>query len=155
MVQTPIGRFMEFRPAWQSFGVWYFGIFIFLVGPQVNPNTFISDAAGQLIATLLGAYVIITHFTRIYRVTQETVEVERSFPSHAKQTVAIGDITRVDLRRGMAQRLLGVAHVHLYAKGPEGEVVLRLNGVPQPSRFRQVLLDRGAGDERVYGAFRS
>ena len=155
MAQSPIGRFLEFRPAWQSFGVWYFGIFIFLVGPQVNPHTFISEAAGQLIATLLGAYVIITRFTRIYRVTQDTVEVERSFPSHVKQSVAISDITRVDLRRGITQRLLGVAHVHIHAKGPEGEVVLRLNGVPQPTRFRQVLLDRGASDQRVYGAFRT
>jgi len=155
MAQTPIGRYVEFRPSWQSFGVWYFGIFIFLVGPQVNPDTFISDAAGQLIATLMAAYVVVTRFTRMYRVSQDTVEVEKSFPSHSKQTVPIVNITRVDLRRGMVQRLLGVAHVHIHAKSPEGEKLLRLNGVPQPVRFKQVLLDRGAGDERVYGAFRT
>ncbi len=155
MALTPIGRFLEFRPAWQSFGVWYFGIFIFLVGPLVNPDTFISEAAGQLIATLMGAYVVVTRFTRMYRVSQDAVEVERSFPSHAKETVPIADITRIDLRRGISQRLLGVAHVYIYAKSPEGEKLLRLHGVPQPARFKQVLLDRGAGDERVYGAFRT
>ncbi|MCB2225754.1 MAG: PH domain-containing protein [Desulfarculaceae bacterium] len=155
MAQTTIGRYMEFRPAWQSFGVWYFGIFIFLVGPLVNPDTFISEAAGQLIASLLGAYVIITRFTRMYRVSQDAVEVERSFPSHAKQIAPIVNITRIDLRRGMAQRLMNVAHVHIHAKVPGGEVeILRLSGVPAPTRFKQVLLDRGAHDERVYGAFR-
>ncbi|MCF8033827.1 MAG: PH domain-containing protein [Desulfarculaceae bacterium] len=155
MAHTTIGRFMEFRPSWQSFGVWYFGIFLFLVGPLVNPDTFISEAAGQLIASLLAAYVIVTRFTRIYRVSQDTVEVERSFPSHLKQTAPIVNITRVDLRRGIAQRVMNVAHVHLHVKSPEGEQVLRLSGVPSPDRFRRVLLDRGAGDERVYGAFRS
>ena len=154
MSQTPIGRFLEFRPAWQSFGVWYFGIFIFLVGPRVNPDTFISEGMGEFIATLMGAYVFITRFTRMYRVSQKRVEVERSFPSHKKQSVAIADITRVDVRRGMVQRLLNVAHVHLHAKGPQGEEMLRLSGVPQPAQFKKILLERGAGDERVYGAFR-
>lgn len=154
MAQTPIGEFAEFRPSWQSFGVWYFGIFIFLAGPQINPETWVSDALGQLIATLIAAYVVIIRFTRMYRVTPETLEVERTFPSHVKQEVKIADITLVDLRRGMSQRLLGVAHVHVHAKGPDGGVVLRLHGVRNPARFKQVLVDRGAGDERVYGAFR-
>lgn len=154
MAQTPIGEFAEFRPSWQSFGVWYFGIFIFLVGPQINPETWVSDALGQLIASLIAAYVIITRFTRMYRVGPDTLEVERTFPSHGKQEVKIADITLVDLRRGMTQRLLGVAHVHVHARGPQGEVVLRLHGVPHPARFKQVLVDRGAADQRVFGAFR-
>ncbi|MCB2193819.1 MAG: PH domain-containing protein [Deltaproteobacteria bacterium] len=155
MAQTPIGEFAEFRPAWQSFGVWYFGIFIFLAGPQINPETWVSEALGQLIATLIAAYVVITRFTRMYRVSPDTLEVERTFPSHVKRQVKISDITLVDLRRGISQRFLGVAHVHVYAKGPEGEVQLRLNGVPNPVRFKQVLVDRGASDQQVYGAFRS
>ena len=86
MAQTPIGEFAAFRPSWQSFGVWYFGIFIFLAGPQINPETWFSAALGQLIASLIAAYVvIITGFTRMYRVTPETLEVERTFPSHVKQ----------------------------------------------------------------------
>ncbi len=155
MSPTPIGEFAEFRPSWQSFGVWYFGIFIFLAGPQINPHTWVSAALGQLIASLMAAYVVIIRFTRIYRVMPDSLEVERSFPSHVKNEVKITDITRVDLRRGMAQRVLGVAHVYVYAQGPEGEQVLRLYGVPRPARFKQVLLDRGAGDQRVLGAFRS
>lgn len=154
MAQAPIGEFAEFRPSWQSFGVWYFGVFIFLAGPQINPDTWISAALGQLIASLIAAYVIITRFTRMYRVMPDTLEVERTFPSHVKSEVKITDIIRVDLRRGMTQRVLGVAHVHIHAKGAEGERVLRLSGVPNPARFKQVLVDRGAGDERVYGAFR-
>lgn len=155
MAPTPIGEFAEFRPSWQSFGVWYFGIFIFLAGPQINPETWVSAALGQLIASIIAAYVIIVRFTRIYRVMPDTLEVERTFPSHVKSVVKISDIVRVDVRRGMAQRALGVAHVYVYAKGPEGELVLRLHGVPRPARFKQVLVDRGAGDQRVYGAFRA
>ena len=155
MAQTPIGEFAEFRPSWQSFGVWYFGIFIFLAGPQINPETWVSAALGQLIASLIAAYVVIIRFTRMYRVTPETLEVERTFPSHVKQEVKITDIKLIDLRRGITQRLLGVAHVHVHAKSPDGGVVLRLHGVPNPVRFKQVLVDRGAGDERVYGAFRT
>jgi uncharacterized membrane protein YdbT with pleckstrin-like domain len=151
---TPIGEYAEFRPAWQSFGVWYFGIFIFLAGPQINAETWISPALGQLLASLIAAYVVITRFTRMYRVSNDTLEVERTFPSHVKQEVRIGDITLVDLRRGMSQRLLGAAHVHVFAKGPEGEVELRLSGVPRPERFKRVLVERGASDQRVYGAFR-
>lgn len=154
MVISPIGIYRAFRPAWPAFGVYYFGVFIFLVGPLINPHTFVSPALGQLLASLLAAFIIITRFTRVYRVSAERVEVEKSFPSHHKQYVDIASIRRIDLRRGFSQRLLGVAHVYLYVLGQEAPA-LKLFGVPRPERFRQVLLDRGASDERVYGAFRA
>lgn len=154
MSPTPIGLYRAFRPAWQAFGVYYFGIFLFLVGPLANPHTFISPALGQLLASLLAAFIIITRFTRVYRVSDQEVEVEKSFPSHSQEAVAIKDIRRVDLRRGLTQRLLGVAHVYIYRQGRQAPA-LKLFGVPRPDQFRRVLLERGAGDERVYGAFRT
>ncbi|RJX34294.1 MAG: hypothetical protein C4525_07440 [Desulfarculus sp.] len=154
MSLTPIGLYRAFRPSWRAFGVYYFGIFVFLVGPLVNPQAFIGPELGQLLASLLAAFVIITRFTRVYRVSDAQVEVEKSFPSHSRQAAAIMDIRRVDLRRGLTQRLLGVAHVYIYLQDQPAPA-LKLFGVPRPEQFRRVLLERGAGDERVFGAFRS
>ncbi len=154
MAFSPIGIYRAFRPSWQSFGVYYFGIFIFLAGPQINPDTFISPALGQLLATVLIGFVLVTRFTRVYRVSDEQVEVEKTFPSHYKEAVEINEIRRIDLRRGLSQRFLGVAHIYIYLEGKEAPS-LKLFGVPKPDKLKQILLDRGASDERVYGAFRS
>jgi uncharacterized membrane protein YdbT with pleckstrin-like domain len=154
MAFSPIGIYRAFRPPWQAFGVYYFGVFIFLAGPQINPDTFISPALGQLLASIIAGFILVTRFTRVYRVSDDEVEVEKTFPSHHTETVKIKQIRRIDLRRGMSQRFLGVAHVHIYVEGHEA-ASLKLFGVPKPEKFKQILLDRGAGNERVYGAFRS
>ena len=154
MAFSPIGIYRAFRPSWQAFGVYYFGVFIFLAGPQINPDTFISPALGQLLATILAGFILVTRFTRVYRVSDDEVEVEKTFPSHHTESVEIKQIRRIDLRRGMSQRFLGVAHVYIYLEGQEA-TSLKLFGVPKPEKLKQILLDRGAGNERVYGAFRS
>lgn len=153
MDQAIADKFRSFRPSWQSFGVYIFGAAVLGVGPMLNPNTYISPAIGQLLATLFIAFVLIKRMTNLYQVTPEGVVAATSFPKNNVDMVKMSEITRIDLRRAISQRALGVAHVHIYVEGQDAPAI-RLFGVPQPNKFKQLLLSYGATDAPVYGAFR-
>lgn len=153
MDPASLKEYSEFRPSWPAFAVYFFGMVVFTAGPQFNPNTHISPALGQLIGSLFLAFILIKRFGNIYRVGPAGVSVETTFPRRGQRQVAMDQIRRIDLRRGISQRLLGVAHVHIYAQGQETPA-LKLFGVARPERFRQLLLDMGASDQQVLGAWR-
>jgi uncharacterized membrane protein YdbT with pleckstrin-like domain len=146
-------HYAEFRPSWPAFAVYLLGVVIFTAGPQINPDTHISPALGQLLSSLFLAFILIKRFGNLYLVEPKGVTVESTFPKRRQIQAPMEKIRRIDLRRGLSQRLLGVAHVHIYLEGQE-EPALKLFGVPQPERFRQLLLDLGAKDEQVLGAWR-
>ncbi len=153
MSQQDLEYFSDFRPAWKAFAVYFFGLLVFLLGPLLNPEAMISPALGQLLASLFLVFILVKRLGCRYRVDAETVTAELTLPSRQVKTAPIAAIRRIDLRRGASQRLLGVAHVHLYLEGSEHPEV-KLFGVPRPEAFRQLLLDLGASDQRVYGAWR-
>jgi len=153
MNPADLEEYAEFRPAWPAFAVYFFGMVVFMAGPQLNPDTHISPALGQLLASLFLAFILIKRYGSLYRVGPEGVTVESTFPSRQVRQAAMDQIRRIDLRRGISQRLLGVAHMHIYVVGQEGPA-LKLFGVPRPEGFRQLLLDLGAKDEQVLGAWR-
>ena len=153
MHPADLEQYADFRPAWPAFAVYFLGVVIFLAGPMVNPEAVVSPALGQLLASLFLAFILVRRLGSRYRVGAGEVVAEITLPMRRTSRAAIAEIRRIDLRRGMTQRLLGVAHVHLYVEGREGPAV-RLFGVPRPEAFRQLLLDLGARDERVYGAWR-
>ncbi|CAO0821972.1 PH domain-containing protein [Desulfarculales bacterium] len=153
MNQADLKEYAEFRPSWPAFAVYFFGAVVFTAGPQINSDTHISPALGQLIASLFLAFILIKRFVNIYRVGLRVLSHESTFPDRHQEHFSMEQIRRIDLRRGISQRLVGVAHVHIYVKGKEAPV-LKLFGVPNPDRFRQLLLDLGAKDEPVLGAWR-
>lgn len=153
MNPADLEQFSDFRPAWPAFGVYFFGVAVFLIGPMFNPEAVISPALGQLLASLFVAFILIRRLGCRYRVEAERVVAELTMPVRKTSEAVIAEIRRIDLRRGATQRLLGVAHVHLYVEGQDHPAV-KLFGVPRPDAFRQLLLDLGAHDERVYGAWR-
>ncbi len=146
-------KFKSFRPSWQSFGVYIFGAVVLGVGPMLNPNTVISPAVGQLFATLFVAFILIKRMTNLYQVSSEGILAATSFPKNHVEVVKMDDVRRIDLRRAISQRVLGVAHVHIYVEGQDGPAI-KLFGVTEPAKFKQLLLDYGATDTPVYGAFR-
>jgi uncharacterized membrane protein YdbT with pleckstrin-like domain len=145
--------YREFRPSWQSFGVYFLGAAIFLVGPMVNPEARISPALSQLLSTVFLGFILVKRFTTIYRLDQAKVRAFLNFPSSRTTEASLDKITRIDLRRGLTQRLLKVAHVHIYVEG-KGDPVVKLFGVPQPDKFKELLLTMGAKDQPVHGAWR-
>ena len=153
MSRQDLEFFGDFRPAWKAFAVYFFGILIFLLGPLANPEAIVSPALGQFLASLFLAFILIKRLGCRYRVDAETVTAEITLPTRQVKSAPIAAIRRIDLRRGATQRLLGVAHVHLYLEGQESPA-LKLFGVPRPDALRQLLLDLGASDQRVYGAWR-
>jgi uncharacterized membrane protein YdbT with pleckstrin-like domain len=153
MNPADLKQYAQFRPSWPAFAVYFFGVLVFTIGPQINPDTQVSPALGQLIASLFLAFILIKRYGSLYMVGTKAVTLESTFPSRRQVEAPIDQIGRIDLRRGMSQRLLGVAHVHIYLAG-QPDPVLKLFGVPQPERFRQLLLDLGAKDEQVLGAWR-
>ncbi len=146
-------EYAAFRPAWKAFAVYMFGVAVFWVGPVFNPQALGGPALGQLIGTLFLAFILIKRYTNIYRVGAQEVSLESTFPSRRSLSIPIKNIRRIDLRRGAIQRLLDVAHVHVFVEGQE-EAALKLFGVPRPTAFRQLLIELGAEDRRVTGAWR-
>jgi len=153
MASSQFARYVEFRPAWKSFGVYFLGAAIFFLGPLVNPQAPLSPAVSDLIGTCFLVFIAFQRFTKIYRLGAEQLTREISFPKARTDSVKVADIRRVDLRRGLTQRMLGVAHVHVYVEGRE-DPVLKLFGVPEPEVFRRCLVELGASDARVTGAWR-
>jgi hypothetical protein len=145
--------YAAFHPAWKAFAVYFFGGAIFWIGPIFNPQTLGGPALGELIGTLFLAFILIKRFTNIYRLDAREITWETTFPFRCTEDHAIVTIIRIDLRRGVLQRLLGVAHIHLFVEGRDGPAI-RLFGVSDPQAFRQLLLDLGAKDTTVKGAWR-
>lgn len=144
---------IEFRPAWKAFGVYWFGALLFAVGPLVNPEAIIRPALSELLCTCLLAFIFLKRYTSLYQLSAGQVVAQSSFPSYRRREADIGQIVRIDLRRGLIQRLLGVAHVHIYLED-QAEPAVKLFGVDNPDRFRTLLLEMGARDQRVTGAWR-
>lgn len=153
MASEKLARYLAFKPAWKSFSVYIFGALIFFVGPFINPDAPIRPALSELIGTCFLAFVLVKRYTNLYRMNSEKLVHEYTFPKRDKREVEIKDIRRIDLRRGLTQRALGVAHVHVYVQGKE-DPAIKLFGVPDPVKFRDLLLELGASDERVTGAWR-
>jgi membrane protein YdbS with pleckstrin-like domain len=148
-----LARYLEFRPAWKSFTIYFFGVAVFYLGPLVNPQAPIGPALSEIIGSCFLLFIVYQRFTNLYQVRSGQVVRQRQLWRTRTQTVPVDQIRRIDLRRGITQRLLGVAHVHLYVEGREDPAV-KLFGVPDPDAFRQVLLSLGAEDEQVTGAWR-
>lgn len=153
MSQEAAAFFRQFRPAWKAFGVYYIGMALFSVGPLINPEAPISPALSNLLATCFAGFVLIKRFTSLYEVDGKQVRAEVVFPLRRSMAADIADITRIDLRRGLTQRLLGVAHVHIYT-AEQPEPMVKLFGVPYPEEFKKILLTQGASDTVVTGAWR-
>jgi uncharacterized membrane protein YdbT with pleckstrin-like domain len=146
-------RYVSFKPAWKSFTVYFLAAALFWIGPEFNPKSIISPAMGQLIGSLFLAFILIKRYTTGYRLENGSLSVLSSFPKKYEASLKVRDIRRIDLRRGITQRLLGVAHVHVY-KDARAEADLKMFGVADPLKFRDLLLEMGANDERVTGAWR-
>ncbi len=145
--------YREFRPHWRAFAIYFFGVLVFWGGPFVNPEAIIKPALSELLGTAFLAFIFVKRYTSIYRLSTEALEVETTMPRQRRVELPVNSIRRVDLRRGLVQRLLGVAHVHVYVEGQETPAA-KLFGVPNPDDFKRLLKELGAGDEVVTGAFR-
>ena len=148
-----ISKYQRFRPAWKAFAVYFLAVLVFWFGPGFNPQSVITPAMGQLIGSLFLAFILIKRFTTQYRLHAGRLEVLCSFPKKHQASLPVDQIRRIDLRRGITQRALGVAHIHVY-QDARGEPALKLFGVARPVEFRDLLLEMGASDERVTGAWR-
>lgn len=153
MSQEAAAYFRKFRPAWKAFGVYIVGVALFSIGPMINPDAPISPALSQLLATCFAGFIIIKRMTCLYEVDGDYVRAAISFPMRKSMEAHIPDITRIDLRRGLSNRLLGVSHVHIYVND-QPQPVVRLFGVDQPALLKKLLLDKGANDTVVTGAWR-
>jgi hypothetical protein len=145
--------YREFRPAWQSFAVYFFGAAVFLGGPVVNPQAVIRPALSCFLAFCCLAYILLLRFGRRYRLEGGVLTAISSFPLSRKASTHVPQIRRIDLRRGLTQRLLRVAHVYIYVEG-RPEPALKLFGVARPQDFKRLLLKLGASDQTVTGAWR-
>jgi membrane protein YdbS with pleckstrin-like domain len=151
--QIQIGVYASFRPVWRSLAVYFLGVLIFALGPQINPQAPISPTVSYLVSALFLAFLLQRRLGQHYAVSEQAVEATTSLPKTGRQSLPIASIGRIDLRRGLSQRLLGVAHVFIYADD-RPEPALKLYGVPDPEAFKRLLIDLGARDQAISGAWR-
>jgi len=150
---SQVESYREFRQAWRSFAVYFFGAALFLLGPLINPQAVIRPALSHLLAACCLAYILIMRFCRLFCLDGGELTVLGRFPFSRKFSAPIEKIRRIDLRRGLTQRLLHVAHVYVYIEGRD-EPAVKLFGVARPHDFKRLLLQLGARDQTVTGAWR-
>ncbi len=153
MRESEMGQFASFHPAWKSFAVYFLGVLIFALGPELNPDALVGPGLSRIIALGFLAFILYKRLGSLYKIDAARITALTSLPPAGEISLAIADIRRIDLRRGVTQRLLGVAHVHLYVEG-QAEPAMKLFGVPNPQEFQRLLVSLGAGDARVTGAWR-
>ncbi len=144
---------VEFRPAWRSFVVFWAAAFLLTVGPLANPRAAIKWPVGIPISAGCVVAAVVLRYTRRYRLTGDRVEAEFSLLGTEPQHAEIKDIIRIDVRRGVIHRLLGMAHVHLHTRAADG-VAVRMFGVLHPLDLKEYLLQQGASDDQATGMWR-
>jgi len=130
-----------FRPAWSSYFVFYVAAALFILGPMYNPEYAPYRVQGLVVSALILAFVVLRRSTTLYIWKEDGFLINNGIPHSRDEEIPFGNISTVELRRGLTQRMLGIGNVALHLKSPEGQVRV-LYGVRAPVQFRDRLAQR-------------
>ena len=106
-----------------------------------NPEYAPYRVQGLFISALILVFVILRRTTTLYAWKEDGLTINNGIPRAQDEEVPFANISGVELRRGLTQRMLGVGNVALHLKTPPGEVRI-LYGVRSPVQFRERLMQR-------------
>ncbi|MBI4774777.1 MAG: PH domain-containing protein [Deltaproteobacteria bacterium] len=131
----------SFRPAWSSYFVFYTAAALFILGPSLNPDYAPYRVQGLFVSALILVFVVLRRSTTLYAWKENGFTVNNGIPRGRDEEIPYGNISEVELRRGLTQRMLGIGNVALHLKSPEGRVRV-LYGVRNPVQFKERLIQR-------------
>jgi hypothetical protein len=140
---TPSREELYLKPSWKSYFVFYVAIFIFGVGPVLNPEAPLSREAGGAIAALLAAFVLLIRQYSSYKYGAGIFSREFGGGGLIQvRKMPLGEIASVVVRRGVVHRLVGIGHLQ-FQPATVGSPDLWWFGVDQPfevkKRVEQIL----------------
>jgi uncharacterized membrane protein YdbT with pleckstrin-like domain len=131
------GVHFTLQPAWKSYFVFYVAILIFGLGPSINPEAGISRSFGLVLSLFLLFFVVIRRKTTFYRITKEAVLRETGFSGQVtRKILSREEISRIEVRRGVIHRLIGIGHIQFCSKNP-GQADLWWYGVADPFNVKE------------------
>ena len=128
-----------FRPAWLSYFVFYTAAAIFIFGPMLNPEYASYRVQGLFVAALILVFVVLRRTTTLYSWRENGFTVNNGIPHAKDEEIPFPNISEVELRRGLTQRVLGIGNVALHLKSPPGQVRI-LYGIRSPVQFKERLM---------------
>lgn len=106
---------------------------------MLNPEYGPYRVQGLLISALILIFVVLRRSTTLYKWKENGITVNNGIPHGRDDEIPFGNISEVELRRGLTQRMLGIGNVALHLKSPAGQVRV-LYGIRAPVRFRERLV---------------
>jgi membrane protein YdbS with pleckstrin-like domain len=103
---------LALQPAWRSYFIFYTAIFIFGLGPLVNPQAGLNPVLGMVLALFLAIFVWHRRTTTYYRLTsKEVIRETKGWGQPQRQILPLAEIAAVEARRGIVQRFITVGHL--------------------------------------------
>ena len=98
---NPSREALFLKPSWKSYFVFYAAIFIFGVGPALNPEAPLSREAGVLIAAVLAAFIILIRKYSSYKYAAGIFSREFGRGSLVQvKKMPLGEVASVVVRTG-------------------------------------------------------
>jgi hypothetical protein len=128
---------LRLRPSWQSFFVFFLGIFICVGGPLLKEDSPISLPVGILFGAVF-LIIIIRRRLNLYILTNRRLSVESAPFASDRREILLSDIADIAVNQGMTLRLINAGHVLISSKKPDQANVI-LYGLMKPLDFRKQL----------------
>lgn len=128
---------LTLQPSWRSYFVFYVAIFIFGIGPSLNPETAVNRPFGWVLSLLILIFIIFRRKTTFYRITKTEALRETGFLGRTnKKSLPIEGIAGLEVRRGIVHRLLGIGHLQFQSR-LSGRPDLWWFGIQEPFKIKK------------------
>ena len=110
---------LNLQPSWRSYFVFFAAILIFGIGPSLNPEAGLNRSFGWAFSIIIMLFIIFRRKATFYRITKTEVLRESIFWGKAfKKSLPMGELSGLEVRRGLVHRLLGIGHLQFRSKNP-------------------------------------
>ena len=131
-----------FTSSWSAFYLYYVAIAICWFGPQLNPafaaKIFLTPLVGFCLGLLLLGGVFYLKYGQQYEMDTAGVKISWRYPPR-QQFIRWQDISKITVRAGLTQTLLGIGHIAIQPH--QGEEIVWY-GLESPKTVK-TLLERG------------
>lgn len=125
---------VQTRPAWRSFLVFFLGLAICVIGPQVKENPPFSPTVGLVFGTVF-LLIIIRRWSNLYTLTTRRLMVRGGIFAPDTSEIMLEDVTQVEAHQGLTLRLMKAGHIMVRSRVPHQENII-MYGLSDPFAFK-------------------
>lgn len=125
---------VQTRPAWRSFLVFFLGLAICVIGPQVKENPPLSPTVGLVFGAVF-LLIIIRRWSNLYTLTTRRLMVRGGIFAQDTSEIVLEDVTQVEAHQGLTLRLMKAGHIMVRSQVPHQETII-MYGLPDPFAFK-------------------